>query len=1022
MEAPAAWKPPHGMCWKQKPTLRTWPMRYARVEGKALNVYADDKDSKARGSSVADVTGCEVSKGVENWMMVGDRPTIILKRADLQGGGTSSFAFDTEALRDLFFEALQNMADGRDWGDSTASVIIKKSFSSNTLIEWMWGDAGTSFTRALAQKNPLRWTAGTIATIAAEMRQMAPDHPRPVDVRIKGRSQVYSFSSQADALRWLEQVQRPAESVLATSQPRASQSAPARLPDPAQPQPEPKPEPERARPPPHLTETGRLSMTTQVFAHAGLSSELSLSPRPLDHGDRYDSVAGAIDGPPNTPPRIHGDPEPPYSPAEQFRTLVRSASDPQLDELKNAARQHFNLLEEGHTTSRGRLVDNPVISPDDLDVTDDDRRAGFIDWHECAVSGEHIESKEGDALGFSASGAKGDVKRADWKRCLPVAIKKAGEGSTWSGDLTDEMRLFMDLAHPHVVTCYGILQVPIEGSSVRSNSIVTERCQTSLTAFLDDDRKWADLSTDEVDLQKYTILTHVSLGLQKLHDMSVLHRDIKCGNVLLDGEHTGRGCGHCHAKGRWKICDFGEAKVLKDEDGNFSRTARIKRGESDNAVTATIASPEMLNATNIGLPTDIYGFGMLMWEVMTRQKAWHWITTDNKVMAITNAVLVNNMRPKVPVSLSQACAGMIRRCLAQQVDARPVAKGLVLFFEDMRVKMITSIEVKGPVRESHMLKGKQQRCETIVDVSKCNECPKGKCHHWSKGGRFSIHQAWRANGEFHLKLVPERLDAWTELDRLCDNYDSSDEEDGASPEPEPEAGGGVDVGGPATGGVKPKPLGIVFRTKKDGKVDNHWPRVKDVKRDQVAFLFPEIQAGCTLLRLNESPVDDTMTFKDAVPFIQRRPATLRFSAPDKTTDLRKLEAGNTLSYMHAAAIQAGLDCVGLIREHEETREAELAPSPETEETTPLTKLPSRASRDWLAEGVESPESTSRLAAAQKVIDARDEEIMLLKSRLASAEGRLAGFEGVPPVGAGAGAVAVAMGRQGSKVSNGSTED
>ena len=31
-------KPPEGVCYKQKPTLRTWPARYVRIEGKSFNV------------------------------------------------------------------------------------------------------------------------------------------------------------------------------------------------------------------------------------------------------------------------------------------------------------------------------------------------------------------------------------------------------------------------------------------------------------------------------------------------------------------------------------------------------------------------------------------------------------------------------------------------------------------------------------------------------------------------------------------------------------------------------------------------------------------------------------------------------------------------------------------------------------------------------------------------------------------------------------------------------------------------
>ena len=74
--------PPFGPCWKQKPTLRTWPLRYARIEGKSLNVYADERDTKKRGSSITDVTGCTIEQGMESWMLQDDKPKLVLKRAD----------------------------------------------------------------------------------------------------------------------------------------------------------------------------------------------------------------------------------------------------------------------------------------------------------------------------------------------------------------------------------------------------------------------------------------------------------------------------------------------------------------------------------------------------------------------------------------------------------------------------------------------------------------------------------------------------------------------------------------------------------------------------------------------------------------------------------------------------------------------------------------------------------------------------------------------------------------------------
>eukprot|EP01043_Picozoa_sp_COSAG02_P050851 COSAG02_NODE_5278_length_4477_cov_8.389447_3_plen_341_part_01 len=330
---------PFGPCWKQKPTLRTWPLRYVRIEGKSINVYADERDTKKRGSSIQDVTGCKIEKGVESWMLQDDKPKLVLKRDDLQGGGAASFAFHTVELRDMFYEALANLAEGRDWDESTASVVLKANrISGTTLVEWMWADAGSDFTRGLARKNPLRWTTGTVAATTTEMRTLAvPDKKlRPIDLRIKGTSNMYSFENQTDALSWLQQVQQSTS----TSDPELQ------------------PEPE----------------------------EGSLQP-----GDRYDSVCGTLDGP-RTPPRIHGDPVPP-SPAAAVHKLIRSASQEELGEIKDVVRANHDILgmTDQHTkTAGGRMTDDPFVYPEDLDVTDQDRRHGLTDWRECAVNGAHL--------------------------------------------------------------------------------------------------------------------------------------------------------------------------------------------------------------------------------------------------------------------------------------------------------------------------------------------------------------------------------------------------------------------------------------------------------------------------------------------------------------------------------------------------------------------------------------------------------------------------------------------------------
>ena len=192
-----------------------------------------------------------------------------------------------------------------------------------------------------------------------------------------------------------------------------------------------------------------------------------------------------------------------------------------------------------------------------------------------------INPKDLTARGpLSSAGAQGEVSKAIWKQMIPVAIKENKSGD-WSA-LTKEMHLFLDLHHPHIVACYGIL---VEGG-VRS--IVTELCRTSLTAFLRNDELW-DLTSHEIELQKARILLHVIQGLQKLHDMNVLHRDIKSGNILLDGA-PGK-CSECGHEGNWKICDFGEAKVLEAPSLRFAPPQPWRKGYAHSLVEARRFQP-----------------------------------------------------------------------------------------------------------------------------------------------------------------------------------------------------------------------------------------------------------------------------------------------------------------------------------------------------------------------------------------------------------------------------------------------
>lgn len=131
-------KPPEGVCYKQRPTVRTWPARYVRIEGRAFNVYDKSDWEKfvagtgvrpmPRGSSIADCSKLsKVKKGTPEMLGTGfgsaksSKAKIILEGDELLGGGVATYCFDTEATRDRFVLALANLAQGREWHQDSTS-------------------------------------------------------------------------------------------------------------------------------------------------------------------------------------------------------------------------------------------------------------------------------------------------------------------------------------------------------------------------------------------------------------------------------------------------------------------------------------------------------------------------------------------------------------------------------------------------------------------------------------------------------------------------------------------------------------------------------------------------------------------------------------------------------------------------------------------------------------------------------------------------------------------------------------
>lgn len=111
---------------------------------------------------------------------------------------------------------------------------------------------------------------------------------------------------------------------------------------------------------------------------------------------------------------------------------------------------------------------------------------------------------------------------------------------------------------------------------------------------------WCDQHTLDVRA-RVTLMQQVALAIASAHNRLVLHRDIKPANVLVD------------TAGLPRILDFGIAKVLEDDALAAPGLTRTQQ----RLLTLHYASPEQLLGEPVGIASDIYQLGLMLYELLS---------------------------------------------------------------------------------------------------------------------------------------------------------------------------------------------------------------------------------------------------------------------------------------------------------------------------------------------------------------------------------------------------------------------
>ncbi|KAG5189683.1 kinase-like domain-containing protein [Tribonema minus] len=239
-------------------------------------------------------------------------------------------------------------------------------------------------------------------------------------------------------------------------------------------------------------------------------------------------------------------------------------------------------------------------------------------------------------------------------------------------EIVGEAAVMSFLRHPRILHLYGC--------SLTSQAIwiVSELCSRgSLRQVLDDRSQHLPL------VMRLRIAVDIAEGMLYLHsrEQPIIHRDLKSHNVFIQETATGELLP--------KIGDWGSARAVMLHTGGM-------RTMTHGVGTACWLAPEVIRHAKGSWQSDVYAFGILLWELATREEVHSNLSAAQIIARVAN----EGLRPKVPCNCPWR--EVMVSCWHEEPQARPsfteVVRRLTALLERRVATQSSSISPLRPQR------------------------------------------------------------------------------------------------------------------------------------------------------------------------------------------------------------------------------------------------------------------------------------------------------------------------------------
>ncbi|KAM4528058.1 tyrosine-protein kinase SYK isoform 1-T4 [Odontesthes bonariensis] len=269
------------------------------------------------------------------------------------------------------------------------------------------------------------------------------------------------------------------------------------------------------------------------------------------------------------------------------------------------------------------VYESPYADPDEL-------RSSTVDRNQLLLEDGELGS------GNFGTVMKGTYRMKKTQKAVAVKILKNDDNNpSVREEMLREADVMQQLDNPYIVRMIGICEA-------ENLMLVMELAQLGpLNKFLQKNK--------QTSIKNITELVHqVSMGMKYLEEHNFVHRDLAARNVLLVTQHYA------------KISDFGLSKAVAEEQNYYKAKGHGKW-------PVKWYAPECINYFKFSCKSDVWSFGVLMWEAFSYGQKPYKGMKGNDVMQM----IEGGQRMDPPVNCPPEMYDLMRACWTYKVEERP---------------------------------------------------------------------------------------------------------------------------------------------------------------------------------------------------------------------------------------------------------------------------------------------------------------------------------------------------------------